>query len=358
MIIQRSYSPCTVLRSNCAQSEYTRGRIRGSLGRARALHTSEIQRSCITITGPRPAPALPATTDELTALTNTLFSREAAERGLAFRPEPSDVIITPHAKCGTTFLQQVAHQLRTRGDMDFDDISEVAPWIDLAPTLGQDLDAAQVARPRLFKSHVSWHDIPKGARYIVAFRHPRTAFESLYRFFSGFLFEPGSIDIETLYRWRFPLEHEDVWAYWVHLASWWERRDDPDVLLFCYEDMVVDRAGTIRGVAAHMDLDLDDDLFDLALERSSREFMLAHSNRFDEAPLRRHAAERGLLPFDIEARKVTEGTGSKADVLPPHLVDEIDRTWAETIAARFGLASYDALRAAVAHRQNGEPPGR
>ena len=32
------------------------------------------------------------------------------------------VIITPFAKCGTTWLQQMVHSLRTGGDLDFDDI--------------------------------------------------------------------------------------------------------------------------------------------------------------------------------------------------------------------------------------------
>src|SRR4051812_22006220 len=39
-----------------------------------------------------------------------------------FRPRADDVIIAPFAKCGTTWLQQIFHCLRTGGDMDFDDI--------------------------------------------------------------------------------------------------------------------------------------------------------------------------------------------------------------------------------------------
>ena len=65
-----------------------------------------------------------------------------------YRPLSTDVIITPFAKCGTTWLQQIFHTLRTRGDMDFDDISRVVPWIETAPMLGIDLNAAQRAEPR------------------------------------------------------------------------------------------------------------------------------------------------------------------------------------------------------------------
>jgi hypothetical protein len=40
-----------------------------------------------------------------------------------YEPQPGDVFITSWAKCGTTMMQQMFHQLRTGGDMDFDDIS-------------------------------------------------------------------------------------------------------------------------------------------------------------------------------------------------------------------------------------------
>lgn len=42
------------------------------------------------------------------------FSRESWEHGLAFQPKSSDIIVSPYAKSGTTWLQQIAHGLRTR----------------------------------------------------------------------------------------------------------------------------------------------------------------------------------------------------------------------------------------------------
>ena len=46
------------------------------------------------------------------------------------------------------------HGLRARGDMDFDDISRVVPWIELSHDLGLQLSAEQSAEPRAFKSHL------------------------------------------------------------------------------------------------------------------------------------------------------------------------------------------------------------
>lgn len=42
-----------------------------------------------------------------------MFQTEA-EAYRRFEPQPSDVIISPFAKCGTTWLQQIAHSLRTK----------------------------------------------------------------------------------------------------------------------------------------------------------------------------------------------------------------------------------------------------
>src|SRR5689334_4509357 len=109
-------------------------------------------------------------------------AREAVE---PFVPGSTDVIISPYGKCGTTMLQQMFHTLRTRGDMDFDDISRVVPWIEMSPVLGLDLNAPQRAEPRGFKSHLSYRSVPKGARYVVSLRDPKDAVVSMYHFMEG-----------------------------------------------------------------------------------------------------------------------------------------------------------------------------
>lgn len=103
----------------------------------------------------------------------------------AYEPRPTDVIISPYGKCGTTWLQQTFHQLRTGGDMDFDDISRVVPWIETAPVLELDINAEQRVEPRGFKSHLARNALPDGARYVVSLRNPKDAFVSMYRFMEG-----------------------------------------------------------------------------------------------------------------------------------------------------------------------------
>jgi hypothetical protein len=286
--------------------------------------------------------------EELDVVVGNFFDESKKLAGLAFKPRPSDVIISPYAKCGTTWLQQIAHGLRTRGSMDFDEINCVSPWIEVAYDVGWDLEESQVANPRLYKSHVSWHDIPKGCRYICSFRHPYDAIRSFYRFFEGWLFEPRTISMETLTHWRWPRDEVETQGYWYHLISWWEQRNNKDVLLLCYEDMKADLPGTVQKIAGFMGIELDDCLLDIVVRQSSREFMLAHRHQFDEHHMHKIGAKRAGLPPAIDSSKVTPGTSNRArHQLSPALKEMLDDIWREQVQSRFGFKDYEELRQAL-----------
>jgi len=281
---------------------------------------------------------------ELGVIMGKCFSKDSWERGLAFQPQPSDIIISPDAKCGTTWLQQIAHGLRTRGSMDFEEITAVTPWIEIAFDVGWDLDAPQVAEPRVFKSHASWHDIPKGGRYIVSFRHYQDALVSFYRFFEGFYFEAGTITLEELAKWRWPQDSLKEVGYWHHLNSWLEQRDNKDVMLLCYENMKTDLQGTVKSIANFMSIELDDDLFEIVVSQSSRPFMLAHKDQFDEKHSIEICGKRAGLPSSNDSHKVTSGVSNDAQYqLSPHLKKELDNNWKKLVQPKFGFDSYQDM---------------
>ena len=268
----------------------------------------------------------------------------------AWRPRPTDVVITPYSKCGTTWLQQIFHTLRTRGDFDFDDISRVVPWIETSKIVGLDIEAPQRAEPRGFKSHLGYDQVPKGARYIVSFRDPRDACVSFYHFMEGWFFEPGAVSLEefaAMYVGRVGMETD----YWRHLLGWWNERDNPNVLIFTYEQMNADPEGTIRKVAAFSGIPLDDELLAITLERSSFDFMLKHKDRFDDLLMRTASETRCNLPPGSDSAKVRKGgSGQGKAELTPALIAALDEQWAKIVAPATGFADYAALQAAVAAR--------
>jgi hypothetical protein len=281
---------------------------------------------------------------ELFAKMSRLVSASSYEAGCAFAPRPNDIIIAPYAKCGTTWLQQMVHSLRTGGDMDFDDVSRVVPWLETAGDLGLELDAEQRGVPRAYKSHLAWDEVPKGARYIVAVRDPRDALVSAYNFFSNWFFEPDAIDVETLGRIRF-LEQR---GYYRHLTSWLSQRDNPDVLLLAYELMTRDTNGTVRRVAEFLGVDASDDVIATACEESSLASMQRHADKYDDAMMRRHSESACSLPAGSATSKVSSGqVGGHRAVLSDAFLAELDGAWSDTIGAQFGIESYTALLATI-----------
>ena len=293
------------------------------------------------------------TIDEYHVLTQRVFSNLELTRNQQktpwrntrhYQPRHDDIIITPFSKSGTTWLQQIFHCLRTRGALDFQDISAVVPWIETSPLLGINLNAEQCAKPRGYKSHLPYSMIPLGAKYINAVRHPNDAAYSLFKFMEGWFIEPGTIPVDEFIQREF-LERPH---YYHHLLSWWHQRHDDQVLFLVYEQMIEDLEGTIKRVAEFINIPLDEALLALTLEHASLEFMQAHREQFDDA-LMRKLSEKEVLPPGSDSAKVRTGKiGGHRDALSPALVAELDAQWQALITPEIGFASYEALIASLA----------
>ena len=268
----------------------------------------------------------------------------------SYQPRPTDIIIAPFGKCGTTWLQQTFHTLRTRGDMDFDDISRVVPWIETAHALGIDLEAPQRASPRGFKSHLAFDRVPKGARYVVSLRDPKDALVSMYHFMNGWFLESGAVSLAEFAAVR-GTARSDGSDYWHHLISWWEQRDNPDVLLLSYEYMTADAGGTVAKLAAFCGIPLDAELLALTLEQSSLPFMLEHKNRFDDLMMRNLSEARCNLPAGSDSSKVRKGgVGGHKQELPAEVATAIDDLWSTLISPSTGFANYAEMESALRQR--------
>jgi hypothetical protein len=274
-----------------------------------------------------------------------------AEIGAAlasWRPRPTDVVISPYGKCGTTLLQQIFHTLRTRGDEDFDDISAVVPWLETATLLDIDLNAEQKANPRGYKSHLPYDAIPPGSKAICCFREPKDALVSMYHFMNGWFVEPGAVPLADFAdSWLSRIEHgRDIWQ---HLLSWWAQRDNPNVLLLTYENITRNPRRAIRRIAEFIDVDLDDDLLALTEERSSLPYMLEHKSKFADPLMRQATLERCGVPLESDAAKVRQGgSGSGIRELPKDVAVEADSLWEKIVTPVTGAPDYQSLASALA----------
>lgn len=270
---------------------------------------------------------------------------EGLKRGLAYRPEPTDVFISPYGKCGTTWMQQIVHGLRTGGDMSFAEITEVVPWIEMAHDMGIAAPWDQAAHPRAYKSHLTWDEIPKGGRYIVVFRDPVDAMVSLYRFFDGWFFEPGSVPLKDFA--DHYLGRPETDCYWSHAASWWRQRRRNDVLLLTYEGMKRDLAGTVARVADFIGI-ADETARRVAADQARFDFMKTHARQFDDHLVREaRDAPCGLPPGGVSEKVQTGRTGSGTALLSAELRARFAAKWTATMWAEFGMRTYRDLRRAL-----------
>lgn len=282
---------------------------------------------------------------EMASYRGGIGSMASRARGLAFAPCPTDVLIATFPKCGTTWLQQIVHGMRTRGSMDFDEITLAVPWLELALDLGIDLEAPQAAEPRAFKTHLTWQEVPKGGRYIAMVRNPKDVVVSLYHFHEGWRFEPGTIAMGEYAR-AFFLAPERGRRYWKHVASWWEQRARNDVLLLSYEAMQRDLPQAVRRIADFIGCPMDDALLEIVLRHSSIDFMRAHATKFDDHVVRNARNAANGLPAGGVSAKVRGGrVGDHVLELPLDVRQTLDAIWREEIGARFGVSSYDTMSA-------------
>ncbi len=279
--------------------------------------------------------------------------------GFAFKPRPSDVFIVTSPKAGTTWLQHICHQLRTKGDMEFGDVSEVVPWIELAHDLGQDLQADQPGEPpRLYKTHAWRPDVPKGGRYIVCFRDPADVVFSFYRFFDGWFIQPqGALSFETFAQEFFlrrgkpegPMQNA---SYWHHLVSWLGGEGEEEVLFVAFEDMKEDLDGQVRRIATFLGyvpgLADYEERVNVATAHSTLAFMQEYRDKFDEHLTQDARNEVMGLPREAgrQNSKVKQGlVGAAGAVMTPDLLEAMRAKWEEVVTPSLGCVDYKDLLA-------------
>ncbi len=293
----------------------------------------------------------PTTISQYKQKSARLISSQGLKYAASFKPRPDDVLIATYPKAGTTWMQQIVHGLRTGGAMDFDEITEPVPWIELAYDLGHDLNADHAGAPRAFKTHFSWADVPKGCRYIYILRDPKDVAVSFYHFMDGWFLAPGAVSLDAFVYEKFA-ENPQRGSYWSHLLSWWPHRNKPDFLFFCYEDMKADLPGAVARVADFLGLGGNAPATGIAARQASFEFMMRHETKFDDHLIAEKRNAACGLPAQARSSKLRLGkTGDHAQIMSAATHALLDRIWQETIGKNLGYATYDDLRSALALSQ-------
>ncbi|XP_028406621.1 amine sulfotransferase-like isoform X3 [Dendronephthya gigantea] len=269
--------------------------------------------------------------------------------GLNFKPRSNDVLVVTPPKCGTTWMQQILHQLRSGGDMLFEEISDVVPYLEAAYDTEIDLEAEHKFQPRCYKTHAWYDDCPKGAKYIVIYREPCASFSSFYKFFEGWFFQPGEVGLhefveEFLLARGKPKSRMENASYFVHLLSWWEHRNDPNVLFLFFEDMKDDLESVVRKVASFVGIE-DDERIKKAVEMSSFEFMKSNERKFSELRTAKYRNKFCGIPDDVVPSKIVTGSATKGrEMMDEKTKEMIQAKWNDVVWKQTGFQDYQELR--------------
>ena len=213
---------------------------------------------------------------------------------LALRDD--DVIVSTWAKTGTTLTQQMVYQLITGGEEGVA-AHGVSPWVDvrfqmpLEPMVAM-LDA-QTHR-RVLKTHLSFEATPFSpqVKYVYIGRDGRDVLWSAYNHYRAFTpnafatlnaiegpwphWGPTDLDVRAYYlQWldtdTTPGFHD--LSFWDHVQGWYDQRQQPNVLLLHYANLIADLSGEMRRLASFLDIAIDEAKLPLMVEHCSIDYM-------------------------------------------------------------------------------------
>ncbi len=208
-----------------------------------------------------------------------------------------DIFIATYAKSGTTWIQQIVSQLLFNGKTGLN-VEEMSPWIDFRlPPKEVKMAVIEAQKHRRFlKTHLPIDALvysPK-AKYLYIARDGRDVLWSYYHHHTNHVdafyemlneacgpeiepFTPTQDDIVTFYRKWLEQDGYPIWSFWENIASWWEYRHLPNLLMLHFGALKEDMPGEIRRIARFLEITIDESKWDEILEHCSFDYMKAHA---------------------------------------------------------------------------------
>ncbi|KFM57663.1 Estrogen sulfotransferase, partial [Stegodyphus mimosarum] len=181
-----------------------------------------------------------------------MFSLEAFKSALEYKPRPDDLFIVTYPKCGTTWVQNIVAGIFREGKPFTSALEFLSntPFLEMAGAEA----ARTMKRPGAIKLHLPFHLTPwsSEAKYIFVARNPKDCCVSFYyhtKNIVGYKFQNGKFDD---YFELFMEGKVDFGDYFDTLLSWYEHRNDPNILFITYEQLKKDVKSSVLKIAEFM----------------------------------------------------------------------------------------------------------
>ncbi len=193
---------------------------------------------------------------------------------------PDDIFIVTYPRSGTTWLQMIVYQLTTDGAMNFAHIDEASPYLEVTMIPRRRKISDLQATPRVVKSHLPYHEIPKGpGRYIYGIRNGLDVAVSYHYHARKYYPGMGGLSASEFFS-RFMAGEVPYGSWFEHVARWLRNKDRLNVLVVTYEELSADLEATVKRIADFCGITIDPAAMPRILERCSFAFMRKHDAKF------------------------------------------------------------------------------
>jgi aryl sulfotransferase len=215
-----------------------------------------------------------------------------------FKFRDDDIIISTYGKSGTTWMQQILAQLIFNGAEGIE-VSPLSPWLDLRVMPPETIAGLEKLPHRRFvKTHLPVDALvfsPR-AKYLYVGRDGRDTLWSLYNHHAnanehwydalnnapgrvGPPIEPPPDSIAEYFRRWLAEDGYPFWSFWENVRSWWAVRNLPNVKLVHFSDLKKDLSGSIREIAAFLDIPIDEEKFSAIVAHCGFDYMKANAEQ-------------------------------------------------------------------------------
>jgi hypothetical protein len=236
---------------------------------------------------------------------------------IEFGERDSDIYIVTYPKSGTTLMQMLLYQLTTDGNMDFDHIYDVSPWIKNDSFLGN--KPKDLPSPRLIKSHDKYRDFPADIKGKFIFVHREGKDCAVSNWHQEINYRTTTLNFD-----EYLLEFINKDYNWfVYTMDWMENKNNLPILYLRYEDLINDFNTCLSKIIKFLELDKSQVDVNRVYERTRIEFMKAHESKFGNKETK---ADKVYNEF-IRKGKAGEG----AERFPEKFAKAFDKAYLEYI---------------------------
>ncbi len=227
-------------------------------------------------------------------MSTTEIKRRYCEYLERFGARDSDIWVATFSKSGTTWMQMILYQLTTAGDMSFDHLFDVSPWVYYAAL--RKVEPKTTPDPRILKTHDGYEFMAANSRgrTIYVLRDGKDVAVSWYHHRCNFRGFEGTFDAhfdEFL--------HDDDYNWFDHVRQWLSNPRGRPVLYVKYEDLQVDFQAAVDRIVGFCDLSPQADVLERVRERCAFTHMKKHENQL--APRASHFDNDPAAPYKIKS---------------------------------------------------------